>query len=277
MKKKRGQPGRLQRLYGGSRDIEDPKRAASGFIGKRTMRWTSSTNRFWLQRLWHPFNAEPGPSIWTARWGGGGHAFEILRNSAPNGRLIGIDTDANALREAQRRLAPFGDRAILLKGNFATMETILAGMNIGGRWRNPPRSGVSSHQLDTAGRGFSFAVDALLDMRMDQDQGPSAYDLIHTLSRDELAKIIRNYGEERMAGRIARAIVERRILSPIERRPISPELWPRHCLRPGDPPGSTRPPGPSRLSESPSTTNSPACGRLWRAEWSISRMAGASV
>ena len=83
---------------------------------------------------------------------------------------------------------------------------------------------------------------------MDQDQGPSAYDLIHTLSRDELAKIIRNYGEERMAGRIARAIVERRILSPSERRPISPELWPGHCLRPGDPPGSTRPPGPSRLS-----------------------------
>ena len=147
--------------------------------------------------------------------GGGGHAFEILRNSAPNGRLIGIDTDADALREAQRRLAPFGDRATLLKGNFATMETILTGMNIGKVEGILLDLGVSSHQLDTAGRGFSFALDAPLDMRMDQDQGPSADDLIHTLSRDELKKIIRNYGEERMAGRIARAIVERRTLSPI--------------------------------------------------------------
>jgi 16S rRNA (cytosine1402-N4)-methyltransferase len=147
--------------------------------------------------------------------GGGGHAFEILRNSAPNGRLIGIDTDADALREAQRRLAPFGNRAILLKGNFATMETILTGINIGKVEGILLDLGVSSHQLDTAGRGFSFALDAPLDMRMNQDQSPSAYDLIHTLSRDELEKIIRNYGEERMAGRIARAIVERRTLSPI--------------------------------------------------------------
>jgi 16S rRNA (cytosine1402-N4)-methyltransferase len=129
--------------------------------------------------------------------------------------LIGIDTDTDALREAQRRLAPFGDRAILVKGNFAAMETILAGMNIGKLEGILLDLGVSSHQLDTAGRGFSFALEAPLDMRMDQGQGPSAYDLIHTLSRDELEKIIRNYGEERMAGRIARAIVERRKVSPI--------------------------------------------------------------
>lgn len=147
--------------------------------------------------------------------GGGGHAFEILQNSAPNGRLIGIDTDGSALREAKRRLAPFGDRAILRKGNFATMKTILAGMNIGKLEGILLDLGVSSHQLDTAERGFSFTQDAPLDMRMDQEQGPSAYDLIHTLSRDELEKIIRTYGEERMAGRVARAVVERRILSPI--------------------------------------------------------------
>ena len=147
--------------------------------------------------------------------GGGGHAFEILRNSAPNGRLIGIDTDSDALREAERRLAPFGDRAIILKGNFATMETILTGMNIGKVDGILLDLGVSSHQLNTAGRGFSFSLDAPLDMRMDQNQGPCAYDLIHTLSMDELEKIIRNYGEERMAGRIARAVVARRTLSPI--------------------------------------------------------------
>ena len=157
----------------------------------------------------------PGAVYLDGTVGGGGHAFEILRNSAPNSRLIGIDTDTDALREAQRRLAPFGDRAILVKGNFAAMETILAGMNIGKLEGILLDLGVSSHQLDTAGRGFSFALDAPLDMRMDQSRGPSAYDLIHTLSRDELEKIIRNYGEERMAGRIARVIVERRTVSPI--------------------------------------------------------------
>jgi 16S rRNA (cytosine1402-N4)-methyltransferase len=157
----------------------------------------------------------PGAVYLDSTVGGGGHAFEILRNSAPNGRLIGIDADAEALREAKRRLAPFGDRALLLKGNFATMETTLAEMNIGKVEGILLDLGVSSHQLDTAERGFSFTLDAPLDMRMDQDQGPTAFDLIHTLSRDELEKIIRDYGEERMAGRIARAIVERRTLSPI--------------------------------------------------------------
>jgi 16S rRNA (cytosine1402-N4)-methyltransferase len=147
--------------------------------------------------------------------GGGGHAFEILRNSAPNGRLVGIDADGDALREARRRLAPFGDRAILVRGNFADMGTILVGMNIGKVEGLLLDLGVSSHQLDTAERGFSFTLDAPLDMRMDQGRGPSAYDLVHTLSRDELEKMIRNYGEERMAGRIARAISKRRTLSPI--------------------------------------------------------------
>ncbi len=147
--------------------------------------------------------------------GGGGHAFEILRNSAPDGRLIGIDADEDALREAQKRLAPFGDRAILVKGNFADMETILSGMNIEKVEGILLDLGVSSHQLDTAERGFSFTLDAPLDMRMDRSRGPSAYDLVHTLSEEELEGMIRKFGEERMAGRIARAIVERRTLSPI--------------------------------------------------------------
>jgi len=147
--------------------------------------------------------------------GGGGHAFEILRNSSPHGRLIGLDTDTDALREAESHLAPFGDRVVLVRGNFAMMENILAGMNIGKVDGILLDLGVSSHQLNTAGRGFSFALDAPLDMRMNQEQGPSAYDLVQTLSRDELEKIIRNYGEERMAGRIARAVSERRAVSPI--------------------------------------------------------------
>jgi 16S rRNA (cytosine1402-N4)-methyltransferase len=147
--------------------------------------------------------------------GGGGHAFEILRNSAPDGRLIGIDADGDAIREAQKRLAPFGDRAILVKGNFADMETTLSGMNIEKVEGILLDLGVSSHQLDTAERGFSFTLDAPLDMRMDRVRGPSAYDLVHTLSEEELEGLIRKFGEERMAGRIARAIVKRRSLSPI--------------------------------------------------------------
>jgi 16S rRNA (cytosine1402-N4)-methyltransferase len=147
--------------------------------------------------------------------GGGGHAFEILTNSAPDGRLIGIDADGDALREAEKRLAPFGDRKILVKGNYADMETILSGMKIEEVEGILLDLGVSSHQLDTAERGFSFTLDAPLDMRMDQDRSPSAYDLVHALSGGEIEGILRKFGEERMAGRIARAIVARRALSPI--------------------------------------------------------------
>lgn len=147
--------------------------------------------------------------------GGGGHASEILIRSAPDGRLIGIDVDRDALREAQRRLAPFGDRATLVKGNFADMGTILSERNIEKVDGILLDLGVSSHQLETAERGFSFTLDAPLDMRMDQDSGLSAYDLVHTLSEEEIEKRIREFGEEKMAGRIARAIVRRRALSPI--------------------------------------------------------------
>jgi 16S rRNA (cytosine1402-N4)-methyltransferase len=147
--------------------------------------------------------------------GGGGHAAAILENTSPDGLLIGIDADGDAIREAGIRLAPFGGRKILVKGNFADMEPILAGMNIGKVDGILLDLGVSSHQLETADRGFSFTLDAPLDMRMDRSLGISACDLIHTLSADELERIIREYGEERMAGRIARAITESRNLSPL--------------------------------------------------------------
>jgi len=147
--------------------------------------------------------------------GGGGHAEAILRSTAPDGLLIGIDTDGEALEEAEKRLAPFNSRTILVKGNFADMDTILTGMNIGKTDGILLDLGVSSHQLDTAYRGFSFALDAPLDMRMDRSRGSSAYDLIQTLPGEELERIIREYGEERMARRIARSIVENRNFTPI--------------------------------------------------------------
>ena len=147
--------------------------------------------------------------------GGGGHAEAILENTAPDGILIGIDADADALGAAKKRLARFGERTILVKGNFADMETILAEEKIGKVDGILLDLGVSSHQLDTAERGFSFAQDAPLDMRMDRSNPKSASDLVNTLPWEELARIIRNYGEERMAGRIARAIVKERTNSPI--------------------------------------------------------------
>jgi 16S rRNA (cytosine1402-N4)-methyltransferase len=147
--------------------------------------------------------------------GGGGHAEAILENTAPDGILIGIDADADALRTAEKRLARFGKRTILVKGNFADMETILADRRIGKVDGILLDLGVSSHQLDTAERGFSFAMDAPLDMRMDASRPTSASDLVNTLPWEELARIIRDYGEERMAGRIARAIAKGRINSAI--------------------------------------------------------------
>jgi 16S rRNA (cytosine1402-N4)-methyltransferase len=157
----------------------------------------------------------PGTVTVDGTVGGGGHAEAILLNTAPDGLLIGIDADGDALYAAEKRLAPFGKRAILVKGNFADMETILTEKNTGKVDGILLDLGVSSHQLDTAERGFSFAMDAPLDMRMDRDHGTRASDLVNTLPWEELATIIKNYGEERMAGRIARAIVRKRTQAPI--------------------------------------------------------------
>ena len=157
----------------------------------------------------------PGTITVDGTVGGGGHAEAILENTAPDGILIGIDADADALRATEKRLARFGKRAILVKGNFAEMETILTEEKIGKVDGIHLDLGVSSHQFDTAERGFSFSQDAPLDMRMDKDRPRSASDLVNTLPWEELARIIRNYGEERMAGRIARAIVKERTRSPI--------------------------------------------------------------
>jgi len=154
--------------------------------------------------------------IWVdGTLGGAGHAEAILESTAPDGRLIGIDADADALEAARRRLDPFGERKILVRGNFADMEEILTSLNIAKVDGVLLDLGVSSHQLDTASRGFSFALEGPLDMRMDQERGPSAFDLIKTLPEGDIERILRQYGEERMAGRIARTIVAQRALGPI--------------------------------------------------------------
>jgi 16S rRNA (cytosine1402-N4)-methyltransferase len=148
--------------------------------------------------------------------GGAGHAVEILEESAPNGLLIGIDADEDALHEAEQRLNPFRDRVTLARGNFADIGNILLSLNIYHVDGILLDLGVSSHQLDAAERGFSFSKEALLDMRMDFRQQTSAYTLVNNLPESSLGKIIREYGEDPMVRRIARAIVAARKLKKIE-------------------------------------------------------------
>ncbi|MBN1662993.1 MAG: 16S rRNA (cytosine(1402)-N(4))-methyltransferase RsmH [Deltaproteobacteria bacterium] len=159
---------------------------------------------------------KPGGIYVDGTVGGGGHALDILERIAPDGVLIGIDLDDEALASSAERLKPFGTRKILVKGNFADIDAILGGLGITQVDGILFDLGVSSHQLDTADRGFSFSLDARLDMRMDRNGRLNAYDLVNTLPPHDLEKIIREYGEEMMAGRIAKAVAQRRKTAPIQ-------------------------------------------------------------
>ena len=140
--------------------------------------------------------------------GGGGHSREILERSAPDGRVIGIDRDPDALAAARETLAPFGDRAILVHARFAEVDRVLAELAIARVDGFVLDLGVSSPQIDRAERGFSFTRAGPLDMRMDPTTGPTVLDLLRELSTDDLAEILRDYGEERYAKKIARRIKE---------------------------------------------------------------------
>ena len=157
----------------------------------------------------------PGEVYFDGTLGGGGHAYEILVRTAPDGVLIGVDRDRDALSEARRRLKAFNERALLVKGNFADIRSILSELGIERVNGILLDLGVSSHQFNTPERGFVFSLDALLDMRMDQEGGLTAFDIVNGFPEEKLKKIIKDYGEEMMPGRIVRAISERRKLSPI--------------------------------------------------------------
>jgi 16S rRNA (cytosine1402-N4)-methyltransferase len=149
--------------------------------------------------------------------GGGGHAAAVLEASAPNGRLLGIDADPAALEAAGIRLAAFGERATLAHGNFREIGRLAHEQGfeqIDGLLLD---LGVSSHQIDTPERGFSFAADAPLDMRLDPTSGVTAADLVNNMSESELADMIFRYGEERGSRRVARFVAEARRKQPIER------------------------------------------------------------
>jgi 16S rRNA (cytosine1402-N4)-methyltransferase len=158
-------------------------------------------------------NIRPHALIIDATLGGGGHAKAILEASKTV-KLIGIDQDADALEAAKENLREFGDRVAFIRDNFSNIRSMIlpAGRHGGDRKINGILFdlGVSSYQIDTSERGFSFQADAPLDMRMDRSAKTSANDLINGGSREEIEDIIRDYGEERYYKRVASAIIKYR-------------------------------------------------------------------
>ena len=156
--------------------------------------------------------------------GAGGHTEHFL-NVFPNARVIGVDRDPNALRQASERLAPFKDRFTAVQSRFDHVDEVVA--NNAGEIFDTAREhgiagalfdlGVSSMQLDQQERGFSYRGDAPLDMRMDQTQGITAAEVLNTYSHGDLARILKTYGDERFAGKIASAVIAERDREPFDR------------------------------------------------------------
>jgi 16S rRNA (cytosine1402-N4)-methyltransferase len=160
---------------------------------------------------------KPGGVYVDATIGLGGHAEAILERIQPGGQLIGIDRDKESLERVQARLKPYGDNLRLLHDNYKNLPLILnnlAGQPLDGILID---LGVSSYQLLSPERGFSFQSEAALDMRMDRTQQWTAADLVNKLSESELADVIYRYGEERLSRRIAATIVQERCKAPITR------------------------------------------------------------
>ena len=161
-------------------------------------------------------NVRPDGIYVDATLGGGGHASEVCRRLSGTGRLIGIDQDADAIEAAGRRLEGFGEKVTIIRSNYRDMKPELHKLGIDGVDGITLDLGVSSYQLDTADRGFSYRMDAPLDMRMDQRQKITARDIINGYSEAELFRVIRDYGEDRFAKNIAKHIVAEREKKPIE-------------------------------------------------------------
>jgi 16S rRNA (cytosine1402-N4)-methyltransferase len=158
---------------------------------------------------------EPGHTYVDATLGGGGHAREILRQTAPDGIVIGVEWDEDAISEARKALDPFGDRVKMFRENFIHLPDLLKAMKVEEVDGILLDLGLSSFQLEKGERGFSFKGEGPLDMRMDQRMERTAADLVNYLSSEELETILAEYGEERWANRIAKVIVRERNRSPI--------------------------------------------------------------
>jgi len=148
--------------------------------------------------------------------GGGGHSYEICKRLGMNGRLVGLDQDEAAIYAATERLKEFGDKVIIVRSNYENMERVLKDLGILEVDGILLDLGVSSYQIDTVERGFSYKEDAPLDMRMDQREERTAADIINGYSEYDIYRMIRDYGEDKFAKNIAKHIVIARKEHPIE-------------------------------------------------------------
>lgn len=148
--------------------------------------------------------------------GGGGHSLEIAKRLPEGARLVCLDRDDDAIEACSKRLASYSEKVTVVKSNFVNIASALDMLGIekidGVMWD----LGVSSHQLDEGERGFSYSKEAPLDMRMDREQAKTAYDVVNLYPPEEITRILRDYGEEKFASKIARAISEARAVQPIE-------------------------------------------------------------
>ena len=161
-------------------------------------------------------NIRDGYTYIDCTTGGGGHSLEIAKRLGKNSRLICFDRDKNAIAAATERLHDYLDKITFINDNFSSLNEVITDLgikNLGGVLAD---LGCSSHQFDTAERGFSYMQDARLDMRMDTDSPLSAYNVVNEYSMEELRRIFFEYGEERFSGKIAAAICKRRAVKPIE-------------------------------------------------------------
>lgn len=159
---------------------------------------------------------KPGEFFVDCTLGGGGHSKGFLERTSPDGLLIGIDQDDDALVAARQNLRAYDGRIMLVHSNYSNLDKILNDYAPGGVDGILFDIGVSSHQLDEAKRGFSYMQDAPLDMRMDQTQSLNAWQVVNTYKEEDLQRILKEYGEERWAKRIARFLVEFRSKKPID-------------------------------------------------------------
>ena len=187
-----------------------------------------------LQECLDGLNIKPDGIYVDGTLGGAGHSSQIVQRLT-TGRLIGIDRDPVALEASGKRLEPYKDRVTLVHSNFCEMKQVIEDLGLSGVDGILLDLGVSSPQLDDGERGFSYMADAPLDMRMNNQDSLSAYEVVNTWSQDELKRILFDYGEERYAPRIASAICRRR-----EERPIETTLELVDVIRSAMPPQALR-------------------------------------
>ena len=169
-----------------------------------------------LEETVNGLNIKPDGIYVDGTLGGGGHAYEVCKHLSNKGRFIGIDQDEAAIEAASARLSDFGERVTIVRSNYCDMKLQLQKLGIDKVDGIVLDLGVSSYQLDTAERGFSYRVDAPLDMRMDRRQKMTAKDIVNDYSEMDLFRIIRDYGEDKFAKNIAKHIVLEREKGPIE-------------------------------------------------------------